>query len=580
MSLTGAINIGRTALNASQVGLQVTGNNLANVSTAGYSRQLVSLSNIAGTANSTLADRSGRGVNIQNIRRSVDEALEARLRSATSDEASARNAYQLKSQVESILGTIGENDLSNEFSQFFNAWSERANGTQTSNIVVQQGVRLAEYMQRLRENLSGATNQIDSQLSASVRRADTLLTQIAELNVQIANTEGGGEQEANALRDQRGQKLAELSELMEVSSVDRENGTIDVLVGSTPVVLGGRSRGLELKLEADGDGTTARLVTKTKPERVEVQSGQIGALLAGRENSVQGTLDQLDRIAAELILQVNRLHSTGTTAAGFTSLTGSTQVALADRSRPINDPDNASFAALPFAAKNGGITIQVKNTTTNQTQTVRINVDLDGLTDAGLSGTADDTTINDIVAAFSAISGITGSVTPDGKLKVDAAVGYTFSFTEDTSDLLAVTGVNSFFTGTGAADIEMRSELETHPQTLAVGRIQNGTFVENANALQMALLRETPNPSLGNIGFGEAWSQIAQEFGNDAGTARNQAEATLIVRQNLEGQRASVSGVSSDEESINMLAFQRQYQGAARVIQIADQLMQTLMQLV
>ena len=580
MSLTGAINIGRTALNASQVGLQVTGNNLANVTTAGYSRQLVSLANIAGTANSTLADRAGRGVSIQNIRRSVDEALESRLRGAVSDDSYAGNAYQLKTQVESILGTIGENDLSSELSQFFNSWSERANGTQTSNIVVQQGVRLAEYVQRLRDNLSGQTSQIDSQLAASVRRADTLLSQIAELNVQIANTEGGGAQEANALRDQRGQKLSELSELMEVSTVDRENGTIDVLVGSTPVVLGGRSRGLELKLEADGDGTTARLVTKSKPERVEILSGEIGALLAGRESAVQGTLDQLDRIAAQLIFQINRSHSTGTTAAGFSSLTGSLQVALADRSRAINDPSNASFAALPFAAKNGGFNIQVKNASTNQTQTVRINVDLDGLTNAGTRGTGDDTTLDDIVAQLSGISGITGSITPDGKLKVESAGGYSFSFTEDSSDLLAVMGVNSFFTGTGAADLKIRADLETQPQNLAVGRIQNGTFVENANALQIALLRETPNPALGNIGFGEAWSQIAQNFGNDAGSARTQAEATLIVRQNLEGQRASVSGVSSDEESINMLAFQRQYQGAARVIQIADQLMQTLMNLV
>ena len=580
MSLTGAINIGRTALNVSQAGLQVTGNNLANVNTAGYSRQLVTLESIAGTANSGLADRAGRGVNISNIRRSVDDALEARLRDATSDEARATSDYQLKNQIESILGKLGDGDLSSQLSSFFNAWSERANGTKTSAIVVQQGQQISEYMGRLRTNLLEQTSQIDSQLGATVKQADTLLSQIADLNVQIANTEGGMEQQANSLRDQRGQKLTELSGLMEVSTVDRGNGTIDVLVGSTPVVLGGQSRGLELSLAANGDGNSARILTKQKPEGVQIQSGQIGALLSGRTNAVKGTLDQLDKLTSELIFQVNRLHSTGTTAAGFTSLSGSLQVTTADQSLALNDANNSSLSKLPFSPKNGSFMIQVKSTTTNQTQTLRINVDLDGINNAGLPGTENDTSLNDIVNQLNQASGITASISSDGKLKVDAANGFTFSFTDDTSDALAVLGVNSFFTGTGAADINVRSDLAAAPQSLASGRMVNGTFVENANALQLSQLRDTANTRLGGIGFGEAWSQVSQDFGNQAATAKSAADAATIVKQNLDGQRSAVSGVSSDEESINMLAFQRQYQGAARVIQIADQLLQTIINLV
>ncbi|HRJ50482.1 MAG TPA: flagellar hook-associated protein FlgK, partial [Phycisphaerales bacterium] len=253
MSLTAALNIGRSALGASQIGIQVAGNNVANVATPGYSRQVANLSPIGGSDPYSRLS-AGRGVGVSDVRRQIDAALQSRLWMSTADRSAARQQLDLMTQVESVLGELSGNDLSSELSAFFNAWSERANNTQSSATVVQQGDKLAGMLQRLRSSLTTVRAQIDRQLSGAVTAADGLLDQVASLNAAIsaAETSGGS---ANALRDQRDQVVSKLSELLDVSVIERQNGAVDVLVGSTPVVLAGVSRGIHLRSVGAGAST-------------------------------------------------------------------------------------------------------------------------------------------------------------------------------------------------------------------------------------------------------------------------------------------------------------------------------------
>src|SRR5438105_3512327 len=130
MSLSGALQIGNSALSASQLAIQVAGNNLANAATPGYARQIAFLS----PSRSDSAGRIsvGTGVRITDVRRQIDAALQARLSSGVSAEAAAAQQHDILSQVESALGELGTNDLSSELSKFFNSWSERANLLQSS----------------------------------------------------------------------------------------------------------------------------------------------------------------------------------------------------------------------------------------------------------------------------------------------------------------------------------------------------------------------------------------------------------------------------------------------------------------
>lgn len=578
MSLYSALQIGRSGLTASQLALQVAGNNMANAASPGYTRQSVRLAPLAGQS-SGLGAGAGNGVFVQGISRQIDEALMARLRSGLSDDAAAQSQFNILAQLESSLGDLSGNSLSGQLTSFFKTWSERANLTKSSAVVVQQGQALAGYIRGLRTDLINQREMVDQQLSGLTQRAGNLLEQVAGLNTEISNSELGGTP-ANALRDQRDMALAELATLMDITAVPQANGSVDVLVGSTPVVIGGQSRGLEFKRTTENGQLKITVHTKTDGSELPVLSGQIGSMIANRGEAIGKTLETLDKLSAQLIFQMNRLHSTATNASGVRSTTGFLQVASGDRTRPMNDPANASFGELPWAAKTGSFTVNVKNTATGTTQSITINVDLDGITNAGTPGTTDDMTPEQLRAALAGVPGLSASFTPDGKLSVQAADGFEFSFADDSSGVLAVVGLNAYFTGTGADDIAVASDLVSDPAKLLVGRMINGTFVENGTALEMVKLQTAGNQALGGVSITQAWTDATQLVGVQTDAAKTRATAAGLVRENLEAQRAGLSGVSLDEESINLLQYQRQYQAAARVVATADELMQVLINLV
>ena len=153
-------------------------------------------------------------------------------------------------------------------------------------------------------------------------------------------------------------------------------------------------------------------------------------------------------------------------------------------------------------------------------------------------------------------------------------------FCSSTSFALAGMGVNSYFTGSSASDISVRDELKTSPNSLAVGRMTPTGFVENGTALGITDLQDLSLASLGGQSIKRNWVETAQALGVQTDSAKAQAESASTVRQSLDAQRASISGVSVDEESLNLLTFQRQYQGAAKFITTVDEMMQTLIAIV
>lgn len=578
MSLSAAYSIGRTALFASQIGVQTTGNNMANAATPGYSRQLVGLRPLGGDSGG-VAGSIGRGVQVASVQRQVDAALQSRLWNSTSDNAAANAQYNILSQMEAVLGELSDEDLSSELSAFFSAWSERANQTRSAAAVVQQGDKLAGFIRRVRTDLADQQRQIDGQLGGAVERANQLLSQVADLNSAISQSEGGGAS-ANTLRDQRDQALTELAGLIDITVVDHGQGGVDVLVGSSPVLQGGTSLGLELRRTQVDGSVQVSVGTRTPQTQLTVTSGVVGGLLSGRLGAIGETVERLDTLTSSIIFEVNRLHSTGRNATNLTSITGSLAFPLSDRTRPLNDPANQTITDLPFRPSNGGFTVHVRNPATGTESTVRIDVDLDGITSTGAPGTADDTSAEDIRAALSAIPGLSASFAPGGGLRIEAQSGFEFSFSEDSSGVLAVLGVNSYFTGKDASTIGVRQELKSDPALLMSGGMVNGQFVENAAALSIANLRDRPIALLNGTTIAGHWQDTTQAVGNSVSAAGTAATASEVVKNSLEAQKAAISGVSLDEEAINLLAYQRQYQGAARLIQVADELMQTLINLV
>jgi flagellar hook-associated protein 1 FlgK len=583
MSLSSAFQIGRSALAASQLGIQVTGNNVANAATPGYSRQVLSLGPTQeGRFGNSLV---GRGVDVLGVRRQTDNALQSRLWSSISSESRDSSDLSLLATVETSLRALdANNSLPARLNSFFSSWSNLADQPSVAgnrSLVVQSGRQAAAYMRDLRTSLTSQRDQIDQTLASNVNRANDLLGQVAALNTQIVVTEGG-QGNAGSLRDQRDAIVTELAKFLDVTPIEQSNGNLDLLVGSTPIVLAGQSRGIELRIRTINGATEAAVVAKDNKEVIPITGGQVGSLLTQRTELVSDTITRLDEVATALIARVNRLHSQSSPSTPQNSFTGTRSIRTTDQGLAMNDPLNQSFANLPAPLRptSGSFIVTLRNTATGASQSTTINVDLDGITSTFTPGTANDTTVTSLTASINAVGNLSATVNASGQLQLTADTGYDITLSDDTSGVLANLGVNTFFTGSTAEDIAVRADLSQDPNLLATGRTTGGNPSANGGALAIAQLKTTAISELGGVTFNDSWDQAVQSIAVRTSAARTNAGAAKVVRENLDAQRSSLSGVSLDEEAINLLNSQRHYQASARFITVVDELTQTLLSLV
>lgn len=578
--MSGSFSIGRSGLAASQLGMNITGNNIANANTPGFSRQRVDLAPSANQLQGRL--RIGNGVDVQGIRRLTDQALQQRLLASTSAESAAITNSSLLGGMEQIAAKLdaqGRLQLNKEVNAFFDAWSSLGsnNPTTTRSTVVEQGSALASYLRTLRGQINSQTGTIDAQLSAAATSTDSLLREVARLNTQIASA---GSSAAASLQDQRDGVLAKLANLVDITTAPQDNGTVNVYVGSTMLVDAGTYRGVKIDTRTVGTEQVVVLATADNGEVIGAKGGRVAALLQQHGTSVQEALDRLDRLASELIHEVNRVYSQGSALTAVRSYTGATRVAAPDRPLAFNDPTNATFAALTHRPTSGAITLRVASDSSGTFNDVNIPIDLNGLTNAGTPGFADDTSLDDLAAAINALPNLSATITPEGQLRINAAAGHTLSIVSDTSGVLTSLGINTYFAGNDATDIAVRSDLAADPSTLSVRAIVGGIPTDNGVSNAIIGLRTKAIANLqGNTLLGD-WSAYAQELGVRVAAAETASDTANAVTENLTSQLNAVSGVSLDEEAINLVLFQTQYQASARYISVLQQMTDTLMRMV
>jgi flagellar hook-associated protein 1 len=585
MSLTSSLLIGRSALTASQIGIQVAGDNLANAATPGYHRRVARLSPVQGYIDGAGLYR-GLGVQTTEVQRQVNAAVERRLRDALSQQQASRVDFDVMSQLESITNPLSSTSLDDRAQDFFNAFSELANNpgsVETRALIVEQGDSLSGFIRQLRSDLVLMREQVDVQLELSVNRTNVLMQEVSELNLAIVNAEQGVA-ENPGLRDKRDVLLEEISGLIDVSITEQTDGSVDIFVGSTPIVIGTVRKTLSVEsvtpptsVGSPAPKAQLQVVVREPPIELRPTSGRIGALLEQRNGSVSDSLDQLDTFARALIFEVNRLHLQGSSSPGQTSLLGELRVPAGEQALSLNNTANGTLAGLPFSATNGFFEVTVTDTNAGVSQTIRIDVDLDGIDNAGALSFADDTSLQSIVNAINAqVPNVNASINSSGQLALDSDSGFTFGFGEDTSGVLTLLGVNTYFTGSGASDIDVRQALRDDPSKLVSG------FIDGANeiALGIAGLRDRGVASLNNSSLLGFWRQTTGQIAVDTSAAATDRDAAGQVRESLEAQRQAVSGVSVDEESINLIMHQRQFQAAARLISTVDDLTQILINLV
>jgi len=235
-----------------------------------------------------------------------------------------------------------------------------------------------------------------------------------------------------------------------------------------------------------------------------------------------------------------------------------------------NRADAAS--GLPFAARNGTVQVHVTDASGQRTATtIKVNL--------GVPGTA-DTTLSGLAADLDAIDGLTAGVTPDGRLRLTADGGGGFAFSDDTAGVLAAVGVGTFFDGFEARDIAVAQTVRDDPSRIAASL--NHSPADNQNARRLGALGDANAavPELGGRSLTGYWNRHVEDFAARLAQTRDQVSADGLVVGGLKTQQQAISGVNADEETIDMLQFQRAFQASARFITVVDELLDTLINLV
>jgi len=314
--LFGALEIGKRALFAGQTGLQVTGQNIANANTPGYSRRVVEQSPAPGVR--LPEGILGSGADTRRIARARDEHVETRLLRARSDLGRATARAQDLRELESLIGDLGDDNISGGLRDFFDSWQELALEPESISLrqaAIQSGAKLATRMNTLSDDLTGMRNRFLSELPSEIDNVNAAVARIAELSRRIGEVEAGG-LEASDLRDQRGIEISALSETIDVNVTEAANGSFLVRIGGVVIADGDRTLRVSLATrETDAgagmvssSGGDASLRLSVEGVEVTPQGGSLAARLEASRTLIPSYLSALDEIAQGLATSVNAIH--------------------------------------------------------------------------------------------------------------------------------------------------------------------------------------------------------------------------------------------------------------------------------
>ncbi|WP_028317979.1 flagellar hook-associated protein FlgK [Desulfobulbus elongatus] len=305
-----SLHTGASGLYTSQTAVQVTGNNIANASTAGYSRQVASIVSTTPLTSGGLTYGSGSAVD------AIDRAGDSFIVQQLVAQSAAYGAYQAAStplaDIERIID-IGDSGLAGDIDSFFDAWEELStnpSGTAERQQVLQEAGNLADHFHQIDQQLTEVVYGINTSIESTVPDLNNQLSQIATLNQSIMQTElAGGD--ANTLRDQRDLLVQQVSETCGATISTDGNGMVCLqLQNGLPLVTGNVASSFAT---TKVDGLTQISLTSGTTSYALAHddfSGTLGGLLTTRDVTIPQFQNDIDRLAYTLATDVNTLITT------------------------------------------------------------------------------------------------------------------------------------------------------------------------------------------------------------------------------------------------------------------------------
>ncbi len=560
MSLSGLMDIGVKALNAQQLALQIAGHNIANASTPGYSKQVAVMETTDPASLGNVGQR-GTGLKVTSILRIADVFTTSQINTQMQKFGKATAQFSILQSAELIFNETSEFGLGNSLVDFFNAWGSLSASSASQSerdALIQKGNSLAAAFSQSAQYLARVQVDAEKKFTSTANEINPLTLQIATLNTQIREAEVGGGS-ANDLRDRREQFIKELSEKIEITTLNMNDGTVSVflprgilLVESTisRTVSTAVSSSQMIVNVTDASGNLINITSL-------ITEGELGGLITGRDTQVQSYIDRLDELALGVIVEVNKLHYAGYGLDGTTSNLFFQQVSLLT---------GASSSNTGTATINSGA-IGAPNLLTADDYEIRF-------TGAAAFDVVNTTTGVNVVTGAAYVSGANITDIPGITVVITDGAG-----TPANGDVFTV-GLNK---ARNASNIALDSAVTGSTDKIAAAQTDptaaGGGVGDNRVALLIAALNNTDTMSVGTSTFAEFYSTLVSSVGTDVSQAEMDEEFFDFSLQQLINLRESISGVSIDEETTDLIKFQNGYAAASRLISVASELMEILVHL-
>ncbi len=343
MSLSNLYSSARRSLMTYQAATNVTGQNIANAESAGYTRRSVRIApdpRLDGGVMFHNGALAGSGAGLSGVDRMRSAILDAAARRGMTHRDGAGASAQLLAGLEGQLAPDGGEALLGSLTDFWNAWSDVAD--QPSDLaarsaLLSQADGIASALRGASARLDGYAASVQTTLGSQVDDANGLLSEIAHLNglVRAANAQGAPDADA---QDRRDLLLDRLAGIVPVNVRAQADGTVDVSFGGMVGVQGTEARALQLVVPPDAPAAEIRAAGASRGLALSgTEGGELGAGLDLLTVALPSARQALDTLAAQLVERVNAAHTTGT---GLDGVAG----------RPFFDPTGVTASTIALAA--------------------------------------------------------------------------------------------------------------------------------------------------------------------------------------------------------------------------------------
>ncbi len=624
--MAGFLTTGLSALIGARAALDVTGHNIANASTPGYSRQRVNFQ--PQQAQLTPVGYIGNGVTSSGIERILDRFLADGIIESQSSSARLTTLADVSGRLSNLFADA-DLGLAPSLQSFFNSLQDAASdpaSVELRTLVLGQAEALTQRFNLMAGELNRIETDLNARIEGTVDEINSLTAEIADLNDQIVLARRGGNNVANDLLDQRDLSVQKLSELVAIETVEDSSGYINVIARpGTSLVVGTLANAFTIgqdNLRPDYSIPQVAATIGGNGADVQVAGGRLGGLLEARDQLLAESRRELGLAALGLLESVNATlgagydlddnfgaalfsasFANGVTANTNNAGTAGLSVAIGDVSALENADYRLSFDGTNFSVQDADTGAAIALTGTGSAGDPLVFAGL-AITVNGTPGAGDEFLVRPAAAAAEAIEvalsdprglafaapvrtsaslsnlgnaliSIPAVTDPtDPQLLTTTTITFSDASTYtingggaqayNSGDVITVNGVEVTISGVPAAGDSFVLEAN------------NGGRGDNANLLSLAALRTDGVLAGGNTSVLESYASLVTDVGATTRNLQAGAEAQSVLLNSRLDEQSEVSGVDLDEEAANLIRFQQSYQAAAQLVAVANTLFDEL----